>query len=103
MAQTREVRGVATSVFASHGTTRVNYRGTTVVEFDAESIRLNTGGWKTVTTKTRMNQAANQFGLGFSVFAKDFEWWVKIDGSEGQGPDKSWPFTGEVFTIARNV
>lgn len=44
-------------------------------------ITLNSDGWETSTTKRKMNQASNQFGLGYSVFQKDFNWFVtKPDG-----------------------
>lgn len=45
-------------------------------------VILNSGGWRTVTTKTRMNQAANQFGLGYGVYQRKGEWFV--DTPDGQ-------------------
>ena len=45
-------------------------------------VTLKDGGWHSATTKARMNQAANQFGLGFHVFQKAHEWYVTTrDGS----------------------
>lgn len=49
------------------GYTRVLYHDTVVVAFNEYEIILNSGGWQTKTTKTRMNQASDEFGLGFSV------------------------------------
>lgn len=49
---------------------------TVVVEFDNVEIRLNTGGWKTVTTKNRMNQTAHEYHLGYKVYQQNFEWFV---------------------------
>jgi len=80
MAQTQEVRGVATSIRTENGTTTVKYHNTDVVSFDSNFVVLDSGGWQTVTTKLRMNQASNQFGLGYSVFQKDREWFVDWDG-----------------------
>ena len=40
-------------------------------------VTLNTGGWLTPTTKVRMNQTANAYGLGFNVYQKDFNWFVE--------------------------
>lgn len=80
MAQSQIVRGVKTSIRAEDGTTYINYRGTDVVAFDADTITLNSGGWHTATTKLRMNQASNQFGLGYQVYQKDFDWYVKLPG-----------------------
>ena len=70
----------ATTVAAEQGITRVQYHSTVVVSFDADHIRLDSGGWRTATTKTRMNQASRQFGLGFSVLQRNFEWFVAVGG-----------------------
>jgi len=82
MAQTQRVGGRSTSVFTDDdGILNVVYHATHVVRsFPGGKIVLDTGGWHTVTTKTRMNQAANQFRLGYWVFQKDFEWFVKWKG-----------------------
>lgn len=96
MAQQHEVRGVATSIFTENGTTHVVYRGTAVVSLDADSVTLNTGSWRTVTTKTRMNQASSQYDLGYRVFQKDYLWYVKL-------PDgRTVPYTGgSTLTFSR--
>ena len=54
----------------------VIYTKTKIVEWSEKMIVLNSDGWETVTTKRKMNQASHQFGLGFSVFQKNFEWFV---------------------------
>lgn len=36
----------------------------------------------TVTTKRKMNQAANQFGLGYGVFQRKGDWFVTTRGGE---------------------
>lgn len=74
MAQTQRVGGRSTSVFTDDdGILNVVYHATHVV-------RSFPGGWRSLTTKLRMNQAANQFKLGYSVFQKDFEWFVHWGG-----------------------
>lgn len=41
------------------------------------SVRLNTGGWKSVTTKDRINGALGDFGLGdFYVYSSKGQWFV---------------------------
>lgn len=61
---------------------RVKLHSTTVFAFNplTDTVRLNSGGWRTVTTKRRMNQAADEFNLPYRVFQKDFEWFVDIMG-----------------------
>ena len=43
---------------------------------DGQTVTLDSGGWETVTTKRRMNECADYFGLGFRVHQQDFEWTV---------------------------
>ena len=54
----------------------VVYHKTTVVEASPDVVKLDTGGYRTATTKTRMNQAARQFDLGYTVRQKDYDWFV---------------------------
>ena len=82
MAQTSQVRGVATRIFVEDGITCIQYHDTVVVKFNAEKIILNSGGWRTSTTKARMNQASNQFDLGFMVYQKNHQWFVSQGGKE---------------------
>ena len=46
------------------------------------TIVLRTGGWKSVTTKRKMNQAANEFNLPFQVWQHKGQWWVRTDAGE---------------------
>jgi hypothetical protein len=89
MAQTQVFRGVQTQV--TRGPNRIygNYRGTVVAEaqlceapfFNRVRITLNTGGWKSNTTKLRMNQFARQFcNSQYGVYQKAGEWFVSING-----------------------
>ena len=69
------------------GWMKVKYHNTIVIKFEAEGkmIVLNRGrtrkskdGRLSVTAKNRINQASSEFKLGFQVFTKDFEWYVKL-------------------------
>ncbi len=70
MSQTAKVSGVATTIRTDTNGTHVRYHSTDVVSFNDKTITLRTGGWNTATTRLRMNQASNQFHLGFSVYQK---------------------------------
>lgn len=63
-----------------HDATRgsVTYVSTRIVAWDGGTVTLNSGGWQTVTTKRKMCQAANQFGLRFCVYQKRGDWFVDI-------------------------
>ena len=71
-----------TAIYSDNGTIKVILYSTKIVEWNhnRDSIILNNGGWMTVTTKRRMNQVAEQFDLGFTVYQKDFEWYVVLNG-----------------------
>lgn len=56
------------------------YHDTAVVRFNSNEIILNDGGWKTLTTKTRMNQVSKNYGLGYQVFQKNHDWFVEYRG-----------------------
>ncbi len=99
MAQTQRIGTTATTVSTEGGWTRVVYHQTTVVKWNAEKIILDTGGWKTVTTKTRMNQAANQYDLGFLVYQKDFNWFVCFPPDWGLSVE----FIGQTLVIDRKT
>lgn len=82
MTNLAKFQGVATTVRRlSSGMIVGTYHNTSVAEVMGNSVRLNTGGYRTNTTKVRMNQFANQFcGGAFYVYQKNFEWFVKIEG-----------------------
>lgn len=70
MAQTQEVRGVATKVRHDGGYIIVRYHNTDVIKFTSGVIRLDNGGWITATTALRINQACHQYGLNVGVSRK---------------------------------
>lgn len=76
MARWNEVGKHKTHIRTDGSLTSVRYHQTDVVQFDADLIHLDTGGWKTNTTKLRMNQTSNEFGLDFQVYQEKFEWYV---------------------------
>lgn len=95
MTQTRQVKGVATNVRKDNLGLHVRYHDTDVVMVHGDGrVTLRTGGWFTATTKVRMNQAANQFGLGFQVGQKDGKWSVRCNNGAVV------PFEGNEATLA---
>lgn len=65
------------------GSVHCTYHQTTVVTLRADGVVvLRTGGWRTATTKARMNQASRAWRLGFGVYQKAGEWFVENDGGE---------------------
>ena len=67
------------------GFTRVVYHNTAVFKIKQHddgtaAIILNSGGWKTATTKKRINQAAKAFNVPLYVKQEAFEWFVVANG-----------------------
>ena len=85
MAQQEKLGKTATKIKSlfckseNENVTQVTYHDTVVTEFGSNYIMLSSGGWLTNTTKTRMNQASNQFNLGYKVFQKNFNWFVQYN------------------------
>lgn len=53
---------------------RLRYHGTTVAEFRHDgSVQVNSGGWRSRTTKDRINQAIRGLGV---VFQENWEWYL---------------------------
>ena len=80
MGQQQRVGTHKTSIVQLEGMTSVVYHSTAVVQFNSDKIILNSGGWDTATTKSRMNQASNQYGLGYEVYQVNFSWYVNYRG-----------------------
>lgn len=98
MANTRIIGKHKTKVIRTENTLAVKYVNTVVVYNTPSRVVLNTGGWKTNTTKTRMNQAANQYYLGYQVFQKNYNWYVKCLRSE-----KIFEFENDGIVLDRYV
>jgi len=82
MGQQSKVGRTATNVFTDDaGALCCVYHSTCVAKRMANgTIKLNSGGWRTVTTKLRMNQFARQYGVRYMVYQKDFDWFVHVSG-----------------------
>jgi hypothetical protein len=59
----------------SDGLSFVYLHGNKIAEIGEDFITLFDGGWRSVTTKSRLNAILNAFGSGFDgIFQKDFQW-----------------------------
>ena len=81
-----------TAVMVNGDDLSVILHSTEVVKRVSGVITLKTGGWFTPTTKTRMQQASRQYGLGYNVFQKAGEWFVDWKGV-------TLPFDGDSITL----
>jgi hypothetical protein len=69
---------IATSKIVEDGVIKYIYHNTIVVSFNPQTMTavLNSGGYKTATTKHRMNQFAIEHNLNFGVKQKNYDWFV---------------------------
>jgi len=65
-----------TTVSTQNNTTTVTLHSTPIVQFDDEKIVLRNNGYNTQTTKRRMNQVADVFGLPYYITQLHGKWWV---------------------------
>ena len=88
------INGYKTRVLTDEEKTRVFFHDTPVVTFNEKTIELNTGGWRTRSTKVRMNQASQEFGLGFRGFQKARDWFVEFQ-------NETHPFETDELVLLR--
>jgi len=62
-----------------HSTKVVTVRSGVGYLADHWRIILDSGGYRTATTKSRMNQAANEYDLGFSVYQRGGKWFYNCN------------------------
>lgn len=76
-------QGIITVFTNDKGLKSVDYRDTLVVtELDYETIKLNTNGWETATSKRVMNRYFNLKRLPLIVAQEKFTWYVYIAGEK---------------------
>lgn len=80
MPQQFKISGNNTTIRGNADQTIITLHHTDIVTITPKTIILNTGGWFTNTTKTRMQQVSHQFNLGYNVFQKDGLWFVEYKG-----------------------
>jgi hypothetical protein len=78
------------------GTTRVILHNTVIVTISRTGVALCHGGYKTDTTRTRINQTMNFYGFAIGVCQKKGIWYVRHNGT-----DHVWPDDRNVYVINR--
>ena len=76
----------ATSVRHDNGAIICRYHNTDIVKVEAGTVTLNSGGWRTVTTKRRMNQCFEEWGIPLRIFQSNFEWYIQQEGAARSHP-----------------
>ena len=67
-----------------------------VYDHKNQALKLNTGGWATVTTKSRLNAILDQLITGARVFQRDFNWYLNYNNQTHDFMDGMILSQGEV-------
>ena len=68
---------------APDGSVAVRYHRTDVATLHPDcSVTLRSGGWRTLTTKRRINQAFEFFGIPARLYQRQHEWYVGAHGGD---------------------
>ena len=70
-----------------------------VFDHNTNALKLNTGGWHSVTTKSRLNAILQGLISGASVFQRDFNWFLNYNNSTHDFFDGMVLSQGEVLTL----
>jgi hypothetical protein len=100
MSQTQRISKNNTTIAPRDGYTTVTLHATDIVKISADRIILNTGGYLTATTCTRINQVANEWNLGFCVGRSKGTFSVRVHGSDHSSPAVA-STDNQTFTLSR--
>lgn len=81
MSRTPLKKKLATKIIETHGVTTIKFYATDIVAIFHQhnnKTRLNSGGYRTATTKRRMNEVSKEYNLGFHVSQKSKKWFVRL-------------------------
>ena len=67
-----------------------------VYDHKNQALKLNTGGWATVTTKSRLNAILQELITGARVFQRDFNWYLNYNNQTHDFNDGMILSQGEV-------
>ena len=97
-------------VDSNHSNTSVEYNNNTncstvvlyntaiaTYDHNTQALKLNTGGWHSVTTKSRLNAILQELIAGARVFQHQFNWYLSYNNSTHDFNDGMILCNGEVI------
>lgn len=63
-------------IFYKDGTEAIRFHNTDILFVKDGVVTLNSGGWKTVTTKDRINQFLRHFDVPFYIQQRNHQWFI---------------------------
>mgnify|MGYP003150830550 CR=1 FL=1 len=108
--ETQMNRAVVNKINWSNSNTFVEYNSNTncstvvlhrtaiaVYDHNTQALKLNTGGWQSVTTKSRLNAILQELIAGARVYQKNFDWFLSYNNSTHDFNDGMILCNGEVI------
>ena len=68
-----------------------------VYDHNTQALKLNSGGYTTVTTKSRLNAILDELIVGARVFQRDFNWFLSYNNQTHDFNDGMILWNGEVI------
>ena len=68
-----------------------------VYDHNTQALKLNTGGWHSVTTKSRLNAILSELIAGARVYQKNFDWFLSYNNQTHDFNDGMILSQGEVI------
>lgn len=85
-----------TTIKHANGNMTVTLHSTDIVHVTPSQVVLDNGGWATATTRARMQQVSNEYGLGYGVSVKRGEMFAHVNGFV-------YPFVNNRFRFFRSI
>jgi hypothetical protein len=63
-------------ITSENGNVSLHLWGTKIVQFNGENITLFSGGYRTTTTKSRLNAVLRGLGCNWRIYQKNFAWYA---------------------------
>lgn len=80
MEKIKGLRGGNTATYRDGETVRIVFHNTAVFTIAPDWVKLDSGGWRSATTKRRINDAAALYGLPLEVKQVKGAWLVVVNG-----------------------
>ena len=95
--------GIVTTYTDGIGFFQVVLHSTTVFsKYHDGSMQINSGGWRTATTKTAINRAFELLNIDARLYQVDFKWFLRYDNLRLEFED-NMTFGGSVGEIIRKL
>jgi len=73
------LKSYKTQINKSGNKTEIRYQGNLIATIDNQMITIDNCGWKSKTTKERLNVILDYYNIDFSIIQRDWKWYLIND------------------------